>query len=474
MKRFPLALAAPALFVATAAAQTPFKLNRNAPLPPYHTGYDVCIGDVDGDGDVDLVVGNDHAPNQLFLNDGRGGFVDATAGRLPTPTTPPVPGNPFLNATYEVDLADIDGDLDLDLLLVNDHDLPNRVYVNNGLGFFTDATATALPNHMEWSVDQVVADFDGDGDVDWFVSNMGQQSRLYLNNGAGVFSDASANLPANVRGDVRSFAEDLDQDGDLDLVLVRAGFYLVASPQVLVNQGGAVFAIAPVALGGGLAFPADVDGDGRVDLVANGASQVYHNQGGLVFAPSTLLTAPMSGSLDYDGDGDADLMGANALALNNGTGTFTTVASGVNFFTYDAFCVADLDGDGDQDVATNLSTSSAFINFRTQVHTPAAPAIAQPYEIQLHGGTAAAPVLFGLGVSFAGTAIPLPPLGTLRLDLTQGQLLGGVLATATPTPVTWTIPNNPVFIGFQLHYQAIVFAPGRPPFLSNSLRDFVQ
>ncbi len=470
----PIALTS-ALLALPVAAQMPFRLNRNAPLPPISTGYDLCAGDVDGDGDVDLVVGNDHDPNQLLLNDGRGGFVDATAGRLVTPTVPQPSG--YANATYEVDLADIDGDGDLDVLMVNDHDLVNRVYTNDGLGSFTDVTATALPNHQEWSVDQVVADFDGDGDVDWIVGNIGQASRLYLNNGTGVFVDASGNLPAGVAGDNRSFAADLDQDGDLDVVLGRGGWYLGGtSPQVLVNQGNAVFTLAPATTipFPGLVHAADVDGDGRLDLLANGGNRLLRNLGGLAFAPPVTLPTQSWGSLDFDLDGDVDLIDGSNLLVNNGAGAFTSLPHGAPLTTTDSLCVADLDGDGDPDAVDAFSDTggSACFNFRTQLHTPTAPALGQPYTASYHGAPGA-PVLFGPAIAAGGAQLPLPPFGTLRLDGTA-VLLSGLLTTANPALLTFTIPNQAALVGFELHHQAIVFEPNRAPFLTNAVRDVVQ
>ncbi len=354
-----LTLAASLATPPSLAAQSPFRTNRNAPMPPWPSPlgdgiYDVCAGDVDGDGDVDLVIGMDHDRNLLMLNDGRGGFVDATAGRLVTPATP-TPGSGYANATYEVDLADADGDGDLDLFVVNDHDVVDRLYLNNGLGFFTEVTATATPTYPDYGVDQVVADFDGDGDVDWLICNT-DQLRLLLNNGAGVFTDAPAgSVPGGVFGDNRSFAADLDQDGDPDVVLGRGGFYASGNPRILVNQGNAVFTLAPAATipFPGLVHAADVDGDGKLDLLANNGSQLLRNLGGLVFAPAVALPTSSLVSLDYDLDGDIDLLGNGKLLVNDGTGTFTLVTTGVTL-NGDGACVADLDSDGDPDVVDTV------------------------------------------------------------------------------------------------------------------------
>lgn len=451
---------------ATTSAQSAFGFSRSA-LPPIPEGYDLCAGDVDGDGDVDLVVSNDHSPNQLLLNDGTGAFVDATAGRLVTPS-----GGFPSNASYEGDLADLDGDDDLDLVFCNDHDLANRVYLNDGLGFFTDVTATALPNHLEWSVDQVLGDFDGDGDVDWYVSNFGT-SRLYLNDGHGVFQDATAtNLPAGSGGEVRrGFAVDLELDGDLDIVLPRN-----SAAQVLVNQGGAVFTLDRSLLPySGLIHAADVDGNGLVDLVAFNGTRLLRNLGGLVFDTPVLLPAFTVTSLDIEGDGDVDLLGSSGLLLNDGLGAFTLapgLPAGHPAPLFDSVCVADLDGDRDLDVVDAYSDNrpSAWFNLRTQLLAPLAPVVGQPYRIDLYGGSVAEPVQFFVAVSLASRVQQLP-FGTLRLDLRAGRLLAPVLANGSPASLTARVPQR--LSGHDVYLQALGSHPTRGLFLTNAVHEVV-
>jgi hypothetical protein len=452
---------------AAAVAQVQLRPSRNTTIPQFTVGYDFTVGDVDGDGDLDVVVGNDHDPNQLLLNDGRGAFDDATAGRL---TSPGFAGN----ATYEVDLADIDGDGDLDLLLCNDHDLPDRVHVNDGQGFFTDVSATALPPNNTWTVDQVVADFDGDGDVDWFLVDVFTPCRLYLNNGQGVFADASANLPPFISGTEGSFAVDLDGDSDQDIVLPGA--------RALLNQGNAVFTFAPatflpIPLWTG--FAADVDGDGLADLVVNGRILLRNAGGTFVNVTATALAGAsvnaLSAALDADSDGDLDLVGGfDTLWVNDGTGIFTPrvgAAQGIG-----QPIVGDFDGDGDPDLlGTSTWTVPRLVtNLLLQVETPTAPRTGQSYAIDVHTRPGTASTLVVPMAALAGASTSFGALGTLRLDLAVGFVGGAFVQTGTPLRTTWTIPANAAFVGVEIHHQAFVVDPVVGLHLTNAVRDVVQ
>ena len=89
----------------------------------------VSMGDLDGDGDLDLVLAKGrHTPllDRVLLNDGKGGFVASDLG-------------PTADRTYTAALADLDGDGDLDVLTSNDTPDKKLVYLNNGKGQFTVA-----------------------------------------------------------------------------------------------------------------------------------------------------------------------------------------------------------------------------------------------------------------------------------------------------------------------------------------------
>ena len=465
-----LALLVP--FATPLAAQSPFRTTRHAGLPNIFFGDKFAAGDLDGDGDVDLFVANDNSPNQLLLNDGFGRFVDATAGRFVMQPGP--------NATHSVDLADIDNDGDRDILIGNDDLLSNRVYVNNGLGFFTDVTATALPPNAEFTECQVVADFDGDGDVDWFTVD-GGPCHYYANNGAGVFTDVSATrlsgLPA-IAGDrwaVTPFATDIDGDGDLDVMIPR----YTGGPFLIRNQGGVLSPFptqlpAAATLSGNSHWFADYDGDGDADIFASDGGRLLQNQGNGTFVDVTtsafLGGLPTVGfaSFDVDNDGDHDLVTTSRLWWNNGNGTFTPqlVASSLPFGYNAGVASADFDGDGDIDLPGRP-------NFLRQTFAAAAPVRGGTYNLEFHVrlGTAS---LVGACGAFGPGLIAAGPFGLLQLDPATAAPLATALVTNGPLVLSWALPNVPSLAGIALHYQALVVDQLEGPVVSNSIRDVVQ
>jgi len=164
-------------------------------LGPSET-HAVALGDLDGDGDLDVFVGNKGQPNKVWLNDGMASFSDSDQEL-------------GLSNSYAVALGDLDGDGDLDAFVGNNG--ANGVWLNDGAGHFTK-TRQRLGSSNTRVV--TLEDLDGDGDLDAFVGNS-TAARVWLNDGSGKFKAKGRRLTYSSRHVVA--LGDLDGDGHLDV-----------------------------------------------------------------------------------------------------------------------------------------------------------------------------------------------------------------------------------------------------------------
>ena len=174
------------------------------------TGNGVALGDLDGDGDLDAFVANDHTTfgeaNQVWFNEGDGTF---TAGQ----TMGSADG-------HDVALGDLDGDGDLDALVVGIPPtslLTARVWLNvGGAQGGVEGTFDGGPTFgSETAYGVALGDVDGDGDLDALL--VGNSNQVWLNNGNSTFS-AGPVLPFLFSED--AVLADLDDDGWLDALIV--------------------------------------------------------------------------------------------------------------------------------------------------------------------------------------------------------------------------------------------------------------
>jgi serine/threonine protein kinase len=320
----------------------------------------IVAADVDGDGDLDVLLGNSGSPSLVLLNAGDSTFpisVELPGGSAPTSS---------------IAAADVDGDGDLDVLLGN-HNTPSRVLLNAGDGSFP--TSIELPGGSAPTSSIAAADVDGDGVLDVLLGNQGSPSRVLLNAGDGTFP-ISVELPGGSAPTSSIAAADVDGDGDLDVLL---GNHNTPS-RVLLNAGDGSFPTSIELPGGSVPTrsiaAADVDGDGDLDVLLgnhNTPSRVLLNAGIGSFStsielPGDSVQTKSIAAADVDGDGDLDVLLGNynspsRVLLTAGGGTFpmSIELPGDNAYTY-SIAAADVDGDGDLDVLLgNLGSPSRVL-----------------------------------------------------------------------------------------------------------------
>ncbi len=272
-------------------------------------------------------------------------------------------------------LFDYDGDGDLDLYLVNGWRLRgadvvergrNRLYRNRGDGSFTDVTDEAGVGDTGWGTGVAVADIEGDGDLDLFVTNFGEDV-LYRNDGNGRFTRAPQS-PGIDGWSTGAVFFDADGDGDLDLFV--AGYVDATLQQVLDAKPELVWKGANVMKG-----PFGLEGK---------ANRFFENLGGGRFRDATKNAGLEDvgryysfavAALDLDADDDVDLYVANDsnpnyLYRNDGEGRFKEIGlwSGAALDLNGAaqggmgLATGDFDGDGAPDLfVTNFGDDSSTL-----------------------------------------------------------------------------------------------------------------
>lgn len=307
-------------------------------------GTSAAAGDLDGDGDIDVVVGEAAGEGgAIRLNDGTGDF---------SAQTQVLPGS----STLSVALADVDRDGDLDAIFGLEA-AGNRVLTNDGAGNFSDSGQI-----LGGAVDTnrvVPGDYDRDGDVDLaFANGGGALDVIFTNDGDGIFVGSANAL--GTEDSTGMAAGDIDNDGDLDLLAA----YGPTGPanQVFLNNGSGLFTAGATVLltnSRGVAL-GDLNGDGTLDafFAINGQLQVALGDGSGGFAASGQFFSnndnrdALLGDLDGDGDLDAivpKFQDGDRQWLNDGDGMFMEFTQTLGGQSTRGAALGDFDGDGDFD-----------------------------------------------------------------------------------------------------------------------------
>jgi len=280
-------------------------------------------GDYDNDGDLDILligVANDpvfEPVSKVYRNNGGEIFTDINAN---------------ITAVFDGKAAwgDYDNDGDLDILQIGGDGVMriSKIYRNDDGGVFTDINASLTGvniGSVAWG------DYDNDGDLDILLTGYtgsGDITKVYRNDGDGAFTDINANL-TSVESSSAAWG-DYDNDGDLDILLTGFGVDGAIS-KVYRNDGGGVFTDVSAMLMGvhhGAGAWGDYDNDGDLDIVLTGLdfafisldiTRVYRNDGGGFTDVNANLIDVEESSVawgDYDNDGDLDVLLIGFVRIN--------------------------------------------------------------------------------------------------------------------------------------------------------------
>jgi hypothetical protein len=283
-----------------------FQFEKSPQIFPSAVTYQIQLADLDGDGDLDAVFANMGLNDgRVYFNDGKGKFTDS--------------GQRLTRQGHGLGIGDLDGDKDPDLFIACagftqnnvESQIPSKIYFNDGKGVFRDS-GQDLGDKSYSGTGVILFDADGDKDLDALVQYFQVPCKIYLNDGRGKFSDSGLAIP------YEPAACDLDGDGDIDLFIHEKN----VGVKVLIN-----------------------DGRGRF---SEGWTQ-----------PDATLPYGEAVFGDFDRDGDMDVMLARAdndssrptvVMLNDGKGRFSDSGLKLPELSWGRFAVIDVNRDGALDV----------------------------------------------------------------------------------------------------------------------------
>ena len=295
-------------------------------------GGGLCFGDVNGDGHLDLVVADHCKGIYVYFGDDAGNWQKVVEELHPEELSQRRPDRAerFVGADC-VSLGDVNGDGNLDIVAGSSDSAGIGLYLGDGSGVNWTWHECELPFYGDWTVRVKLVDLNDDGNLD-IVASCGSGPRVWLGDGHASWKAASGGLPTPTYGGMYGgiAVGDINEDGRLDIAVAN----IIDGPEVYLQQPGVVWqktADVFVEMTGG-AFGldmGDVDQDGHLDMLLSGRFQrqvgyvygiflllgngrgtwTYVHDSGL---PETALSYTWGVRLgDIDGDGVLDALAAS-------------------------------------------------------------------------------------------------------------------------------------------------------------------
>ena len=431
--------------------------------------------DLTGDGAPELVgtvFDGSVVKVAIAQNDGTGRF---------TWTDAPIAGTAAANKTSLIAAADVDGDGQKDLAVIERTVVSStwsfsvRAIANGGAGVWTAGPASFISTGPRCDVE--VADFNGDGKDDLVFCDFSTGVRV-LYASAGAFLAPGTSISSTPANRIAVF----DADGDLDSDVAVAG----EPCWLLTNGGGGSFTQEPgfpFQFGAGNVTAGDVNGDSVPDVYLN--TTLYLHLGATWVQVGNIPSGSAVGatyfetrSFDFDLDGDIDTLVASGVAYVDESGGVTSTHSVATGWSIAAttgwtFTPVDLDRDGDLDLLGVLQTSTTpggnfpqprpqLVLYNTARHltqdAPARPG--HTLNMGLHG---AASGYWYLYAAAAPASIALPPLGTVFMDPASTLQLGaGTLSTGSGAFSFPLPPSASALVGTTFELQSFLDTAAGP------------
>ena len=318
-----------------------------------HAIRSVEVGDVDGDGDLDLVAREGNGTTLTWIRNGVGGTLEPSRFLIDLGAI----------ELRQFELADLDDDGDAELVVASGDGV--LVYANSG-GQLTLSEQLSVGRCAF-----VLADFDGDKDNDLAVLSSDEANRWFANDGVGGFVDVGGGIFDRAYSSFASLAADMDGDGDPDLLMTAKEGVLWQR-----NDGGQFGDVTEVAAQGVPVAAEDADGNGLADVYTRFDRDItlHLQSAGGAFTSEPYFSAERQirwiewADLDADGDSDFAIAhwrvegGTSVVAIENrGNGQLATheVSSASRTGVLDGV-VADLHGDGKREIAVVHATTPSL------------------------------------------------------------------------------------------------------------------